>query len=111
MHHLVCSTSEQVGRDILPVRSVAAPRPRSVELNLNFSHSGSVGRRIFWRHLFPPREEVPRQLGLGRPISCPQTRGLLIEIIFTLVKDDPTQFMWLLEDLNDLVLVGSEQEG
>jgi ubiquitin carboxyl-terminal hydrolase 34 len=33
-----------------------------------------------------------------------------MEIIFTLVKDDPTQFMWLLEDMNDLVPVYSEQE-
>jgi ubiquitin carboxyl-terminal hydrolase 34 len=34
-----------------------------------------------------------------------------MEIIFTLVKDDPTQFMWLLEDMNDLVPVYSDQEG
>jgi ubiquitin carboxyl-terminal hydrolase 34 len=34
-----------------------------------------------------------------------------MEIIFTLVKNDPTQFMWLLEDMEDLVPVFPNQEG
>jgi ubiquitin carboxyl-terminal hydrolase 34 len=34
-----------------------------------------------------------------------------MEIIFTLVKDDPTQLMWLLEDMDALVPVFPAQEG
>ncbi|KAK4106515.1 hypothetical protein N658DRAFT_21639 [Parathielavia hyrcaniae] len=91
VHYITCTISERVGRDILPV--------------------SGVGRRIFWKHLFPPREDWATRLGHARPVACPQTRGWLMEIIFTLVKDDPTQFMWLLEDMGDLVPVYSEQEG
>ncbi|KAK4123811.1 hypothetical protein N657DRAFT_680934 [Parathielavia appendiculata] len=91
LHYITCTISERIGRDILPV--------------------SGVGRRIFWKHLFPRREDGARRVGHARPIACPQTRGWLMEIIFTLVKDDPTQFMWLLEDMGDLVPVYSEQEG
>ncbi len=34
-----------------------------------------------------------------------------MELIFTLVKDDPTQLMWLLEDMDDMVPVYPTQEG
>ena len=34
-----------------------------------------------------------------------------MELIFTLVKDDPTQLMWLLEDMDDMVPVHPAQEG
>jgi ubiquitin carboxyl-terminal hydrolase 34 len=34
-----------------------------------------------------------------------------MEIIFTLVKDDPTQFMWLLQDMCRLVPIYPNQEG
>ncbi len=70
-----------------------------------------VGRKIFWKHLFPPREDAAREFGPSRPIACPQTRGWLMELIFTLVKDDPTQLMWLLEDMDDMVPVYPAQEG
>lgn len=70
-----------------------------------------LARRIFWKHLFPPREEYEKEFGPGRPIACPQTRGWLMDIIFTMVKDDPTEFMWLLEDMDDLVPVFPNQDG
>lgn len=34
-----------------------------------------------------------------------------MEIIFTMVKDDPTEFMWLLEDMEELVPVFVNQDG
>ncbi|KAK4140337.1 uncharacterized protein C8A04DRAFT_15044 [Dichotomopilus funicola] len=91
VHVIVCRSSERAGRDILPSRGMA--------------------RKIFWKHLFPPRDEVARAIGPSQPIACPQTRGWLMEIIFTLVKDDPTQYMWLLEDMDELVPVFFNQDG
>ncbi|KAK4157923.1 hypothetical protein C8A00DRAFT_29151 [Chaetomidium leptoderma] len=91
LHAIVCKGSERAGRDILPVRG--------------------VGRKIFWKHLFPPRDEAAIEFAPSRPIACPQTRGWLMEIIFTLVKDDPTQFMWLLEDMDDMVPVFTAPDG
>ncbi|AEO57729.1 hypothetical protein MYCTH_2304264 [Thermothelomyces thermophilus ATCC 42464] len=91
LHTIICRRGEQVGRGVLSRRGLA--------------------RRIFWKHLFPPREEYEKEFGPGRPIACPQTRGWLMEIIFTMVKDDPTEFMWLLEDMDDLVPVFPNQEG
>ncbi len=70
-----------------------------------------IGRKIFWKHLFPPRGVETRESGPNRAIACPQTRSWLMEIIFTLVKDDPTQLMWLLEDMDELVPVSPTQEG
>lgn len=34
-----------------------------------------------------------------------------MEIIFTLIKNDPTQFMWLFQDMDDLVPVYPDPEG
>ncbi|KAK3295943.1 uncharacterized protein B0H64DRAFT_417531 [Chaetomium fimeti] len=89
LHAIVCNHSGRAGRDILPARGIA--------------------RKVFWKHLFPLREEVTGECH-NRPIACPQTRGQLMEIIFRLVKDDPTQYMWLLEDMHDLVPVFPNQE-
>ncbi|KAK4252308.1 hypothetical protein C7999DRAFT_27033 [Corynascus novoguineensis] len=90
LHTIVCR-SERLGQDVLPKRGVA--------------------RKIFWKHLFPPRGNYEREFGPGQPIACPQTRGWLMEMIFTMVKDDPTEFMWLLEDMEELVPVFVNQDG
>ncbi|KAK4237057.1 hypothetical protein C8A03DRAFT_16355 [Achaetomium macrosporum] len=90
LHAIICASDETVSREILPESGVA--------------------RKIFWRHLFPPRNETTREYEPSHPIANPQTRGWLLEIIFTLVKDDPTQFMWLLEDMDNLVPVYPKEE-
>ncbi|KAL2018794.1 hypothetical protein VTK56DRAFT_352 [Thermocarpiscus australiensis] len=90
LHATVCGSSQAVRQDILPPSGVA--------------------RKIFWKHLFPPREDKAREYEPCRPIVCPQTRGLLLEIVFSLVEDDPAQFMWLLEDMYELVPVYSGHE-
>jgi ubiquitin carboxyl-terminal hydrolase 34 len=68
-----------------------------------------AARKIFWKHLFPPF--VKNGKSDSRPILQTQTRGLLIEIIFTLIGGDSTQFMWLLQDLNELLPLFPEEEG
>ncbi|KAL2271630.1 hypothetical protein VTJ83DRAFT_1001 [Remersonia thermophila] len=70
-----------------------------------------VARKLFWRHLYPRREDRPIDAPSSRPIANTQTRGLLIEVILAVVKNDPTQYMWLLEDLDDLVPVYQNQDG
>ncbi|KAL1842744.1 hypothetical protein VTJ49DRAFT_4382 [Mycothermus thermophilus] len=70
-----------------------------------------VARKLFWKHLYPRREDKPVDAPSSRPIANTQTRGLLIEVIFAVVKNDPTQYMWLLEDLDDLVPVYQNQDG
>lgn len=52
-----------------------------------------------------------RDLKQSHPIVSPQTRGLLLELVFSLVEDEPTQFMWLLQDMSELVPVYPNQEG
>ena len=51
------------------------------------------------------------ELGLMQPIISPQTRGFLLEIVFSLVEDDPTQFIWLLQDMAQLVPIYPNQDG
>jgi ubiquitin carboxyl-terminal hydrolase 34 len=48
---------------------------------------------------------------VSRPILQTQSRGLLIDVIFSLVDGDSTQLMWLLEDLNELLPLFPEEEG
>lgn len=36
---------------------------------------------------------------------------MLIEIIFALIREDPTELFWLLEDLNELVPVFPDEDG
>jgi ubiquitin carboxyl-terminal hydrolase 34 len=73
-------------------------------------HSG-IARKLFWKHLFPHPEEKVRELEPSQPVVFPETRSLLLEILFSLVHDDPTQFMWLLEDMDRLVPVYPDSEG
>lgn len=70
-----------------------------------------VARRIFWKHLFQRRQGGVGDFEATRPITCAQTRGWLLDIIFRLVKNDPIQFKWLLDDLYELVPVFSSQDG
>ncbi|KAL2134738.1 hypothetical protein VTI74DRAFT_10980 [Chaetomium olivicolor] len=92
LHMVVCPSGGSVNKgEILPERGVA--------------------RRIFWKHLFQRRKDGVGDFEFTRPITCVQTRGWLLEIIFTLVKDDPTQFRWLLDDLYELAPVFSSQDG
>ncbi|GAB1320503.1 USP domain-containing protein [Madurella fahalii] len=91
LHSLICGSSRTVRREILPPSGVA--------------------RKLFWKHLFPDPDDKARELEPSEPIVFPETRGLLLEIIFSLVEDDPTQFMWLLEDLDRLVPVYPNSEG
>lgn len=94
--------------EILPPRFVAAPYVLGYATPDSCS---GVARRLFWKHLFPDPDEKARELEPSEPIVFPETRGLLLEIIFSLVEDDPTQFMWLLEDLDRLVPVYPNSEG
>lgn len=79
-------------------------------IDLTSIYSGTA-RRIFWKHLFPPLDETGKELESHRPIITPSTRNLLLELIFSLVEDDRTQFMWLLEDMYRLVSVHNDPEG
>lgn len=51
------------------------------------------------------------ELDLIQPIISPQTRGFLLEIVFSLVEDDATQFIWLLQDMAQLVPIYPNQDG
>ncbi|KAL2259798.1 hypothetical protein VTK26DRAFT_6391 [Humicola hyalothermophila] len=90
LHAIVCGTSQAVRRGIAPASGIA--------------------RRIFWTHLFPPPEGKAPESSLHKPIVSSQTRGFLLDIVFSLVEDDPTQFMWLLEDMAQLVPVCPNQD-
>ncbi|KAK3375132.1 hypothetical protein B0H63DRAFT_268265 [Podospora didyma] len=80
-------------------------QPREIRSTRN------LARTIFWRHLFPPFETGgQRVVEPHRPIIHPQSRMMLIQIIFGLIDDDPVQSKWLLEDLNELVPVGVDEE-
>jgi ubiquitin carboxyl-terminal hydrolase 34 len=110
LHAIVCGSRQAVRREILPGRFVSLQLVSpSTKDESNFG--SGVARKIFWTHLFPPRDERVRDFEPSQPIVSPQTRGLLLEVIFSLVEDDPTQFMWLLQDMSELVPVYPNQEG
>jgi hypothetical protein len=65
---------------------------------------------LFWKHLFPPFENDDTQEPM-KPILLHNSRVALIQIIFALVDEDPSQTTWLLEDLNELVPFYIEGDG
>lgn len=67
---------------------------------------------MFWKHLFPPFE-ADGGVGLetAKPILCLQSRQMMMEMIISLVRDDPVQLGWLFEDLNELVPFYNEENG
>ncbi|KAK3313841.1 hypothetical protein B0H66DRAFT_483418 [Apodospora peruviana] len=89
LHTILCSEQYPAHREMLPITDVA--------------------RKIFWKHLFPP---FTKDSGTepSRPILSSDSRMLLIQIIGSLVEDDPTQILRLLEDLDELVPVFPEEE-
>ncbi|SPQ22462.1 4cc22c61-bf1b-4482-8892-2926799c2547 [Thermothielavioides terrestris] len=90
LHALVCLGNEDISQDVLPASGVA--------------------RKLFWKHLFPPRNETTGEYEPSHPIACDETRRWLKEIICTVVKGDRAQLMWALEDNGDLVPVYPEEE-
>ncbi|KAK2025583.1 ubiquitin carboxyl-terminal hydrolase [Colletotrichum zoysiae] len=72
------------------------------DVDLETSLPANLGKKLFWRHLFPP----PGQHGLSSSRSCilsTDTRSVLCKIIFELVKDRDREFTAMLEDLEKLV--------
>ena len=108
LHSILCVKDSPLRRDITRPRFVT---PYGI---LNLCHRSDyysgVARRIFWKHLFPPFEKDGRS-EYSRPILETQSRGMLIEIIFSLIGDDSTQLTWLLEDLNEILPLFPEEEG
>ncbi|KAK3692278.1 hypothetical protein B0T22DRAFT_9213 [Podospora appendiculata] len=70
---------------------------------------GGIARQIFWRFLYPSTEAVAISES-SRPILNPQGRTMLIDIVFSLVEDDPSELTHLMEDLAELVPVYPEGE-
>lgn len=60
----------------------------------------AFSRKILSRHLFPPDDETGPLV--PQAILHPQSRSMLYEIIFALVKNDPGQVGALLRELNQL---------
>ncbi|KAK1598546.1 ubiquitin carboxyl-terminal hydrolase [Colletotrichum navitas] len=72
------------------------------DVDLENSLPANLGKKLFWRHLFPP----PGQHGLTSSRSCilsTETRSILCKIIFDLVRDRDREFTVMLEDLEKLV--------
>ncbi|KAL1852073.1 hypothetical protein VTK73DRAFT_9286 [Phialemonium thermophilum] len=67
-------------------------------------------RKLFWKHLFPPFEQS-RTVGTVQPIVTSMTRGMLIDIIIALTRDDAAQFRRLIDDLDELVPFFHDDEG
>ncbi|KAK4456144.1 ubiquitin carboxyl-terminal hydrolase 34 [Podospora aff. communis PSN243] len=88
LHSILCVKGSSLRQELTPPRGVA--------------------REIFWKHLFPPF--IREGKSDSRPILQTQTRGLLIEVIFSLIEGDSTQLVWLLEDLNELLPLFPEEE-
>ncbi|OHW90504.1 ubiquitin carboxyl-terminal hydrolase [Colletotrichum incanum] len=72
------------------------------DVDMEKSLPANLGKKLFWRHLFPP----PGQHSLSSSRSCllsTETRSILCEIIFDLVRDRDREFHAMLEDLERLV--------
>ncbi|OHF02610.1 ubiquitin carboxyl-terminal hydrolase [Colletotrichum orchidophilum] len=72
------------------------------DVDLESGLPANLGRKLFWKHLFPP----PRQHGLSSSrcsLLSTDTRRILAEIIFDLVREQDREFHALLEDLESLV--------
>ncbi|KAK0645991.1 hypothetical protein B0T16DRAFT_412380 [Cercophora newfieldiana] len=88
LHSVLCAKGSPLRQEINPERGIA--------------------RRIFWKHLFPQFGR-PAKFD-SRPILQSQTRGMLIDVIFSLIEGDSTQLMWLVHDLNDLLPLFPEED-
>ncbi|KAK2011477.1 ubiquitin carboxyl-terminal hydrolase [Colletotrichum eremochloae] len=72
------------------------------DVDLESSLPANLGKKLFWKHLFPP----PGHHGLSSSRSCllsTETRSILCKIIFDLVRDRDPEFQVMLEDLEKLV--------
>ncbi|KAJ9131667.1 Ubiquitin carboxyl-terminal hydrolase 34 [Pleurostoma richardsiae] len=82
LHCILCSAGHMVPAELLPERGFA--------------------RKLFWKHLFPPPAEEAHAADTGTVLHN-HSRGMLIDIISTLVDQDEEQLTYLFEDLNRLV--------
>ncbi|KAK1537463.1 ubiquitin carboxyl-terminal hydrolase [Colletotrichum costaricense] len=84
------------------VRLIQSCLDEGSDVDLESSLPANLGRKLFWRHLFPQ----PGQHSLSSIrnfLLSTNTRGILAEIIFDLVRDRDYEFLALIEALESLV--------
>jgi ubiquitin carboxyl-terminal hydrolase 34 len=108
LHTILCWDENSPNREVLPMVYVP-PFRHSPDLE-GLTLPRGVARKIFWTHLFPLLEKEGK-FEANRPILYPQSRGMLIEIVFALIENDSDQFLSLLEDLDELVPVYPDEDG